>query len=175
MDRTVVDLLGHDGAPGAVLRMAWADRRISLEAPVSGRMAPVNLIEQLRRDEGVRTTVYLDSVGIPTIGVGRNLRDVGLSDSEVDFLLANDIQRAEDGLSGFAWYQGLDEVRKAAVTNMAFNLGVSGLLHFPHFIAALAKQDWTTAAAEMANSAWAGQVGARAKRLEQQILTGEWQ
>jgi len=135
----------------------------------------VTLIDQLRRDEGVRSTVYLDSRGIPTIGVGRNLRDVGLSDPEVDFLLANDIQRAEDGLSGFAWYQGLDDVRKGAVTNMAFNLGVAGLLHFPHMIAALAKQDWSGAAAEMVNSDWAKQVGARATRLEQQILTGEWQ
>jgi lysozyme len=138
-------------------------------------MVPVTLIDQLRRDEGVRSTVYLDSRGIPTIGVGRNLRDVGLSDPEVDFLLANDIQRAEDGLSGFAWYQGLDDVRKGAVTNMAFNLGVAGLLHFPHMIAALAKQDWSGAAAEMVNSDWAKQVGARATRLEQQILTGEWQ
>ena len=135
----------------------------------------MTLIDQLRRDEGVRSTVYLDSRGIPTIGVGRNLRDVGLSDPEVDFLLANDIQRAEDGLSGFAWYQGLDDVRKGAVTNMAFNLGVAGLLHFPHMIAALAKQDWSGAAAEMVNSDWAKQVGARATRLEQQILTGEWQ
>jgi lysozyme len=134
----------------------------------------LNLIDQLKRDEGVRSTVYLDSRGIPSIGVGRNLRDVGLSDSEVDFLLANDIQRAENGLSGFAWYQGLDDIRKAAVTNMAFNLGVAGLLHFPHMIAALTKQDWVTAASEMSNSEWAQQVGDRATRLEHQILTGEW-
>ena len=49
------------------------------------------LIDQLRIHEGVEKTVYNDSEGIPTIGVGRNLRDRGLSDDEIDYLLSNDI------------------------------------------------------------------------------------
>jgi lysozyme len=134
----------------------------------------MDILEQLRRDEGVRNKIYTDSLGIPTIGVGRNLRDVGLSDTEVNFLLTNDVVRVQEELDSFAWYQGLDEVRKGALTNMAFNLGVAGLLHFPHLLAALAKADWVTAAQEMADSKWAAQVGPRALRLEQQILTGEW-
>ncbi len=134
----------------------------------------MNLIEQLRRDEGVRNKIYMDSRGIPSIGVGRNLTDVGLSDVEVDFLLANDITRVQAQLWPFAWYQGLDDVRKGAIENMCFNLGLGGLLHFPHMLSALAKQDWALVAQEMANSEWARQVGARAARLEQQILTGAW-
>jgi lysozyme len=136
---------------------------------------PLNIDEQLLRDEGYRTTVYADSRGIPTIGVGRNLRDVGLSASEVQFLLDNDIKKVQTALQPFAWYAGLDSVRQGAIQNMAFNLGVEGLLHFPHFIAYLARQDWQSAANELQNSLWYSQVGDRAKRLQEQILTGIWQ
>ena len=48
-------------------------------------------VSQLRFHEGVRNQVYKDHLGIETIGVGRNLRDRGLSDEEVDYLLSNDI------------------------------------------------------------------------------------
>jgi len=134
----------------------------------------MDIIEQLRRDEGVRFKPYTDTVGRLTVGVGRNLTDVGLSDDEVDYLLANDVKRAQEGLAQFAWYAGLDPVRQGACTNLAFNLGIAGLLHFPHFIAAMAHGDWTAAAGELADSLWAKQVGVRAVRLEQQIVTGEW-
>lgn len=134
----------------------------------------MDLVEQLRRDEGVRYKPYRDIVGKLTIGVGRNLDDVGLSDDEVDYLLANDIKRAQKGLSSYSWYIALDPIRQAAVTNLAFNLGLHGLLGFPHFLSAIAKQDWPIAAAELANSVWAKQVGDRATRIEQQIATGEW-
>lgn len=134
----------------------------------------MDLVEQLRRDEGVRAKPYTDTVGKLTIGVGRNLTDVGISDTEVNFLLTNDIARVQAQLEPFAWYQALDDVRKGAIENMAFNLGIGGLLHFPHMLAALQKQDWVAAADEMANSEWAKQVGDRARRLEQQILTGQW-
>jgi len=135
----------------------------------------MDLIEQLSRDEGRRPHVYTDTVGKLTAGVGRNISDVPFSDDEIDLMLSNDIARARAALAPLAWYAALDEVRQGAIENMAFNLGVSGLLHFPHMIAALAHQDWQTAADEMRTSMWATQVGPRASRLEQQILTGEWQ
>jgi lysozyme len=134
----------------------------------------MDLIEQISRDEGRKARIYQDTVGKWTGGVGRNLSDVPFTDDEIDLMLANDIKRAQDGLSQYQWFMAMDSVRQAAMINMAFNIGVNGLLHFPHMIAALAKQDWTAAAAEMANSQWAHQVGDRATRLEQQIVTGEW-
>ncbi len=134
----------------------------------------MDIIEQLRRDEGVRLKPYTDTVGRLTVGVGRNLTDVGLSDDEVDYLLANDVKRAQDGLAQFAWYAGLDPVRQGACVNLAFNLGIAGLLHFPHFIVAMSHGDWPEAVAQLHDSIWARQVGDRAIRLEQQILSGEW-
>ena len=134
----------------------------------------MNLIDQLKRDEGVRLKPYLDTAGKWTIGVGHDLTDVGITEGEAEYLLANDIKRAQDALAQFAWYTGLDPIRQAAVTNLAFNLGIVGLLHFPHFLAAIARANWASAAAELADSVWANQVGERARRIEQQILLGDW-
>lgn len=135
----------------------------------------MNIIDQLKRDEGVKPFVYNDPAGIPTIGVGRNLRDVGLSNDEIGYLLANDVKRVTAQLSGFAWFAGLDPVRQGVLINMCFNLGISGLLHFPHMLSCLAVGDWSGAAAEMHASRWAVQVGDRATRLMKQMETGEWQ
>lgn len=135
----------------------------------------MDLIEQLRRDEGVRNAPYVDTVGKVTIGVGRNLTDRGLSDPEIDFLLQNDVALVETQLQAYSWYQGLDPIRQGAVKNMAFNLGIGGLLHFPTMIHCLSVQDWPGAAAAALDSTWANQVGARAQRLAQQIQSGAWQ
>lgn len=134
----------------------------------------MDLPTQLKRDEGDKRFPYTDTVGKVTIGCGFNLTDVGLYPEEIDWILGNRITKLRAQLAAYQWYSTLDAVRQAVVENMAYNMGVADLLHFPHMLAALAKQDWATAASEMANSAWAHQVGDRATRLEQQIFTGEW-
>lgn len=134
-----------------------------------------NLADQLRRDEGVRLSPYVDTVGKVTIGVGRNLTDVGISNDEANDMLENDIRKAVASCNGLPWFNTMDYPRQAAILNMCFNLGFTGLLHFTHMLAALQKGDWETAAQEMLNSAWASQVGDRAKRLAEQIRTGVWQ
>jgi len=134
----------------------------------------MTLIEQLSRDEGRRSRVYTDTAGKLTAGVGRNISDVPFSDDEIDLMLANDIARVQTALAQYSWFSALDPVRQGAMLNMAFNLGVAGLLHFPHLLVALARQDWPVAVQEMAESAWAREVGARATRLGHQILTGDW-
>jgi len=135
----------------------------------------MNLEEQLKRDEATRNKVYFDSIGIPTIGVGRNLRDVGLSDTEIDFLLDNDIKRVRSELSSLDWYRDLDEVRRGAIENMCFNMGLATLLQFTNTIKYLMDKDWQNAHDNMLKSLWARQVGIRAERLAKQILVGEWQ
>ena len=126
----------------------------------------------LRRDEGLRFKPYVDTVGKMTIGVGRNLTDVGLSDDEVSYLLGNDIKRTVSFLNGFSWYRRLDQNRADAIVNMCFNLGPGGFTKFTKLICALAASDFDTAASEMLNSTWAKQVGARAERLAA-VIKGE--
>lgn len=136
----------------------------------------MTLREQLIRDEGVRLRPYRDDVGKLTIGIGRNLDDVGLSLTEAEYLLDNDIVRAAAAvLAHLPWTHSLDEVRRAALTNMAFNMGIGGLLGFKRALKALEEGRWEAAAQEMMDSKWARQVGIRAERLARQVLTGEMQ
>ena len=60
-----------------------------------------DLISMLKRHEGVRSKVYMCSAGYETIAVGRNISEsgLGLSDDEIDYLLANDIKRVREELT----------------------------------------------------------------------------
>lgn len=136
----------------------------------------MTLIDQLIRDEGLRLKPYKDTVGKLTIGVGRNLSDVGISEAEAMVLLSNDVQEATKSLEqAFPWIVVLDDVRLAALLNMTFNMGVGGLSGFRQFMAAMQQGNWTEAKTQMLDSVWAEQVGARAQRLALQVETGIWQ
>lgn len=131
------------------------------------------LKSDLRCDEGVRSKPYKDTVGKTTIGVGRNLDDVGISDTEIDLLLTNDVLRAISALdTALPWVSTLSEPRQRALTNMAFNMGIGGLLGFKNALAKLQTGDFIGAADEFLASRWAAQVGARATRLTELIRVG---
>lgn len=133
----------------------------------------MDLIEQLTRDEGLRLFPYVDTAGKTSIGVGRNLTDVGISQAESDVLLQNDIASATAKLERlYPWFSALDPVRQAVLINMTFNMG--SISSFPRMLALVQAGDYAGAAAEMLDSLWARQVGDRAQRLSQQMQTGEW-
>jgi len=122
--------------------------------------------DMLVRHEGLRLKVYNDSVGIPTIGVGRNLRDRGLTKDEAMYLLDNDIKDFTKQLSDrLEWFDFKPiEVRNVLI-DMGFNMGIGGLLTFHNTLAYIEKGDYKTAAANMLISIWAKQVGGRAIEL----------
>jgi lysozyme len=125
---------------------------------------------QIKVDEGVRFKVYRDSLGIETVGVGRNIRDKGLSMQEVDLLLDNDLTDAErDARAIFPTFDKLSDIRKAVLLNMSFNMGRERLSKFKKLRAAVQDEDWAEADRQMILSTWATQVGARATRLAKQM------
>lgn len=135
---------------------------------------PDSLRDQLIRDEGVRLKPYRDSVGKLTIGCGRNLDDVGISMTELDILLDNDVSRTVAAvLAHLPWAVTLDPIRRDVLVNMAFNLGIAGLMGFKKFLAAVQRGAWDDAVIEMLDSKWHEQVGIRAERLAEQMLHGD--
>lgn len=134
---------------------------------------------QLHRDEGVKDHAYVDSEGYLTIGVGRLIdkRKGGrLTPREIEFLLDNDIEEKEDELRAkLPWYDDLDEARRGVLLNMAFNLGVDGLLKFARTLESVKLGRYAAAAEQMLQSKWATQVGDRAVRLSKQMRSGTWQ
>jgi lysozyme len=134
------------------------------------------LADQLRRDEGTRLRLYVDTEGKTSIGIGRNLTDVGVSLDEADLMLANDIKAATVALeSTFPWPMGLDDVRQGVLLNMTFNIGIHGLAEFTETLAMVKAGNYAGASQAMLQSNWAIQVGARAQRLAIQMESGVWQ
>jgi lysozyme len=136
-----------------------------------------NLIEMLKRHEGVRSTVYVCSAGYETIGVGRNISatGLGLSDDEVDYLLQNDIERVIKELSAeYRWFNSLDDVRKDAMIDISFNLGATRLRGFKRALAAMEVADYKLAAKEFLDSKWSQEVKGRSHELASMIETGEY-
>lgn len=129
---------------------------------------------QLELHEGLRLKPYRDTVGKLTIGIGRNLDDVGISREEAYALLDNDIAAAMAPLMALPWFNALDEVRRAVLIDMCFNMGWRVLSTFKVTLAAIEAGDYMRAVTNMLQSKWAGQVGPRAVRLAKMMETGQW-
>ena len=140
------------------------------------------LIAELRRDEGVEYKPYKDTVGIWTVGVGHNLKakpidkkgwTYPLTDAQVDELLSEDLSEVFAGLDKkLPWWRKLSYVRQRVIANMAFNLGIDGLLQFKNTLAYVQSGDYKNAAQGMLASKWATQVKGRAIRLAEMMVKG---
>lgn len=135
-----------------------------------GKRSAVTVIEKLRdiliKHEGLRLKPYRCTAGKITIGVGRNLEDLGISRLEAMYLLDNDIMRVWDEADEkFEWFEELGDDRKIVVVSMIFNLGMAGFLKFFNLIKAIETNDFNEASKQMLKSKWATQVGTRAQEL----------
>ena len=137
----------------------------------------MNKLQQaLIRHEGMRLKPYEDVLTEDiTIGVGRNLDSLGLSEDEVLYLLNNDIERCDkELLHNFKWYPELCRARQDAMINLCFNLGITRLLRFKKSLAYMAAGDYERAADEFLCSRWAEQVGNRAIEVTDLIRDGHY-
>jgi lysozyme len=131
------------------------------------------LRSELIRDEGRKLKPYRDTLGILTIGVGRNLEQRGISQATSDQMLDEDIGIAESELDQNApWWRSLSDSRQRGILNMAFNMGWPRLSGFRAMLSALQTGEFEKAATEALNSKWAGQVGDRAKRIAEMFRAG---
>ena len=136
-------------------------------------MDKTKLAEQLKKHEGLRLKPYTDTVGKLTLGIGRNLEDKGITEQEALFMLNNDVDYFHGQLNKkLTWFKNLDDARQNVLVNMAFNLGVAGLLTFKNMLDAVRMGLFLVAAEEMLDSKWAKQVGYRAEELAEQMRTG---
>lgn len=137
-----------------------------------------NITRLLRGDEGEVLHEYKDHLGFSTIGVGRLIdkrKGGGISKEESAYLLSNDIMRFSIELDKkIPWWKSLDDARRGVLLSMAFQMGVDGLLGFKNTLAMIQKGDYNGAAAGMLNSLWARQTPERAKRMSEQMKSGEW-
>tara|TARA_R110002020_G_scaffold301345_1_gene516780 strand:+ start:42 stop:551 length:510 start_codon:yes stop_codon:yes gene_type:complete len=140
------------------------------------------LIATLKRHEGVKTHAYRDSLGILTIGCGRNISNnekhhgLGISIDEIDYMLQNDIERTIKELSReYPWFNELEEgARRDAIINMHFNLGRARFAGFKKAIAHMELGNHSEAAVEFLDSLWARQVKGRSLEVTDMIKTNTY-
>ena len=137
------------------------------------------LEKQLIRHEGLKLKPYVCTSGKITIGVGRNLTDRGVSKAEAMAMLAADIAQARADVEKLLDYYRVakwtvSQARYEALVNLSFNMGIVNLGNFKKMFAAIAREDWQAAAAELMDSLYAQQVGQRAVELADQLRTGNY-
>jgi lysozyme len=136
-------------------------------------------IEQIKRHEGLVLHAYKDSLGFLTIGYGRLIdktKGGGISESEAEYLLQNDVSIVLAALHrNIPFFDRLCIPRQAVLMNMAFQLGIAGLMKFKSTLAFIEAGDYENASANMLKSLWAKQTPNRASEMAQQMRTGQWQ
>jgi lysozyme len=156
-------------------------------------------LELIEAHEGLRLFVYKDNDGSDTVGFGFHLDRLTpaekarliASHGSMEAVYQNGITYAEACLltsdvvdelttwaaKTFPWFLKLSETRQAVIIDMAYELGEgrpgrSGLLGFQKFLAAMARSDYSSAVAEMKNSAWANQVPGREQNDAKLLAAG---
>lgn len=126
----------------------------------------------IKKHEGLRLKPYRCSVGKLTIGYGRNLSDVGITQAEAELLLKHNINDVIKQAETLSFFSSLNDVRQAVIVDMIFNMGFPRFNQFKKTIASIEQEAWQAAANEMLNSRWARQVGNRAKTLSDMMRYG---
>ena len=133
------------------------------------------ILDTVAEAEGFSPKPYLDPVGKLTIGYGWNLEgrpvDKLLGKTILLYQLTQDWQKLHVALP---WVFNLSEVRRLVLTEMCFNLGLTGLLGFKNTLGLVQQGKYAEAATAMLQSRWAGQVKGRAIRLARSMETNTW-
>ena len=126
------------------------------------------------KHEGEVLKPYKCSRGVLTIGRGHNLEH-GISKAASDFIFREDMDKVEADLKRCLseTYDKLNANRQLVLIDLCFNLGIGGLLKFKKMLAALNRNDYELAAAELMDSTYARQVPERAEENKNILLTGE--
>ena len=126
----------------------------------------------IKKHEGLRLEPYKCTAGKITIGYGRNLEDNGISKTEAEQMLNNDIQNCYSECIKLPCWNKINEARQAVLIDMCFNLGIARLKGFKKMLAALTRADYKTASKEMLDSKWAVEVKSRALELSKIMEKG---
>lgn len=152
-------------------------------------MNELELIKELRRDEGEVLKAYKDTLGYWTIGIGHLIdpsrganpapfgvdlrKGLPITKGQSELLLLQDIKAKADELDKrLPWWRSLTDARQRVLLNMAFNLGVNGLMGFKKTLSMISVGNYQGAADEMLRSTWAKQVKGRANRLATMMVQG---
>lgn len=122
-------------------------------------------LEFTENNEGYREFMYQCSAGKNTIAIGLNL-EAGIPRDEALMLLEMRMKKIYNSLTdNLIWFKTLDEQRKIALADMAYQMGIHGLMGFSRSLGYMANRHYEAAADEFLDSRWAKQTPSRAKKV----------
>ena len=138
------------------------------------------LLASVKKHEGYRNKVYLDTLGTRTVGVGHLcVEDFWEDDKEYEekflmTILEHDLQSAIKGAKELMSENGcndIDEIAEELIIEMVFQLGKTGVSKFRNMWKHLSALEYSSAASEMLDSRWAKQTPNRAKNMSAQMAS----
>ena len=130
----------------------------------------MTLIKKIKKHEGFRSTVYECTEGYETIGYGFAIKDLKLDEDIAELILLRKLEKLQHRIaSTFGWWYNSPNAVKNVVTNMCYQLGVSGFSKFKKTIYLLETEQYEEASIEMLDSLWAKQTPNRAKELSETL------
>ena len=130
----------------------------------------MSLLKQIKQHEGFKSSVYQCSEGYDTIGYGFAIKDLEIDEDIAELILMRRIDKLQKRIaSTFGWWLNSDQEIKDVVTNMCYQLGVSGFSKFKKTIYYLETEQYEDASLEMLNSLWAKQTPNRARELSERV------
>lgn len=146
-----------------------------------------DILDLIKKHEGVKPHVYRDSLGIPTVGIGFNMLrpdaraifhklnldydsvlngSVDLTEQQMHSLFQVCLQIAYTDVKHYVTsFDKLPRNIKLGLIDLSFNLGYGRLSKFVKTREHILKGNYKQAAAELGNSKWAKQVGNRSKDI----------
>ena len=138
------------------------------------------LLASVKKHEGYRNKVYLDTLGKRTVGVGHLcVEDFWEDDKEYEekflmTILEHDLQSAIKGAQDLMSENGctdIDEIAEELIIEMVFQLGKTGVSKFRNIWKHLSALEYSSAASEMLDSRWAKQTPNRAQAMSAQMAS----
>ena len=128
--------------------------------------------EIIKKHEGFRDQVYVDTLGYRTIGYGHKVLDTDpFKDGEVypqemlEKVFDEDFAKAKEGADRLLDHLDPPEDAVNVIISMVFQLGEAGVSKFKNMFVALENEDYSEAAAQMLDSRWHIQTPARCQEL----------
>ena len=131
------------------------------------------LTDLIAKHEGLRLTMYDDTVGVPTVGYGHNMREP-ISERAARIMLEDDIGIAIAELDErMDWWRDLPEPAQFVLASMVFNLGWPRFSRFKKMISKLEDRDFFGASREMQDSLWYQQIKSRGPELKHMMESAD--
>jgi len=133
------------------------------------------LVEDIKKEEGYRSSVYLDTLQKPTIGYGFLIDTLELQEDICELILMRKLEKLIKSIKfNFKWFDDMPDKVQDVIINMCYQLGVSGVSKFKKTIQLMKNKQWDRASVEMLDSKWGReQTPQRAKRLSEIVKSVE--